>query len=341
MEKLITFAIPCYNSQDYMENCIKTLLGAGDDTEILIINDGSKDRTGEIADSYAEKYPDTVRVVHQENGGHGEGVNQGVRLGRGKFYKVVDSDDHLEPKALAKLLERIREHQRDGVEVDMYVTNYVYDHVADNTQRVMKYNKIFPNEKVCRWEDTKPFGVTQYLMMHSVIYRMELLREIKLELPKHTFYVDNLYMYYPFPYVKSIYYMNLDLYYYFIGRDDQSVNEKNMIKRIDQQLLVTKLMTECHDLHKIKEQNPRLYKYMFHELSMMYTITTVFLFASKKEDDVEKNKQLWRYLKERDPKTYRKMRTATLNLFTAFPGQVSRNTTVGMYHIVQRIFKCN
>ncbi len=341
MEKLITFAIPCYNSQDYMENCIKSLLGAGDDTEILIINDGSKDKTGEIADSYAEKYPDIVRVVHQENGGHGEGVNQGIRLGRGKFYKVVDSDDRLEPNALAKLLDRIREHQRDGVEVDMYVTNYVYDHVADNTQRAMKYNKIFPNEQVCGWEDTKSFGMTQYLMMHSVIYRMELLREIKIELPKHTFYVDNLYMYYPFPYVKSIYYMNLDLYYYFIGRDDQSVNEKNLIKRIDQQLLVTKLMTECHDLHKIKEQNKQLYKYMFHELSMMYTISTIFLFASKKDEDVKKNRELWRYLKERDIKLYRKMRTSTKNAFTVLPGKLSRNATVGIYHIVQRIFKCN
>ncbi len=341
MDKLITFAIPCYNSQDYMEKCINSLLGAGDDTEILIVDDGSKDRTGEIADRYAEKYPDIVRVVHQENGGHGEGVNQGIRLGRGKYYKVVDSDDRLDPEALNKLLDRIRQHEKCGLSVDMYVTNYVYDHVADNTQRPMKYNKIFPNEQICTWEDTKSFGVSQYLMMHSVIYRMELLREIDLELPKHTFYVDNLYMYYPFPYVKSIYYMNLDLYYYFIGRDDQSVNEKNLIKRIDQQLLVTRLMTECHDLDKIKEESPRLYKYMFHELAMMYTISTVFLFASKKDEDVEKNKALWDYLKERDPKLYRKMRTRTLNAFTALPGKVSRNTTVGIYHIVQKIFKCN
>ena len=86
MEKLITFTVPCYNSEAYMKNCIDSLLGAGDDTEILIINDGSKDNTGAIADSYAEKYPDTVRVIHQENGGHGEGVNQGIRHGKGLYY---------------------------------------------------------------------------------------------------------------------------------------------------------------------------------------------------------------------------------------------------------------
>ncbi len=341
MDKIITFAIPCYNSEAYMENCIKSLLSAGDDTEILIIDDGSKDRTGEIADRYEKEYPDKVRAIHQENGGHGEGINQGIRLGRGLFYKVVDSDDRLDPKALDKLLEHIRKHVREGVSVDMYVTNYVYDHVEDNTQKPMRYNKIFPHEKVCTWEDTKSFGITQYLMMHSVTYRMGLLRELGTELPKHTFYVDNLYMYQPFPSVKSIYYMDLDLYYYFIGRDDQSVNEKNVIKRIDQQLLVTKLMTECHDLNVIKAQNKQLYKYMFHELSMMYTITTVFLFASKKDEDLEKNRQLWLYLKNKDPITYRKMRTSTLNTITCFPGKIGRSTTVGLYRIVRRIFKVN
>lgn len=341
MEKLITFAIPCYNSEAYMEKCIKSLLGAGDDIEILIINDGSKDKTAEIADRYEKDYPGIVRAIHQENGGHGEGVNQGIRLGKGRFYKVVDSDDKLEPKALDTLLTRIREHVRDGVEVDMYVTNYVYDHVEDNTQRPMRYNKIFPHEKVCSWEDTKSFGVSQYLMMHSVIYRMELLRDVKIELPKHTFYVDNLYMYKPFPAVKKIYYMDLNLYYYFIGRDDQSVNEKNVIKRIDQQVLVTKLMTDCYDLKEIKKQNKQLYKYMFHELSMMYTISTVFLFASKLPENVEKNKKMWKYLKDKDPQIYRKMRTFSINALTRFPGKLGRRFTVGMYHIVKKIFKCN
>ena len=341
MEKLITFAIPCYNSESYMENCIRSLLSAGDDTEILIINDGSKDGTGAIADRYAAEYPDIVRAVHQENGGHGEGVNQGIRLGRGLFYKVVDSDDRLDPKALDVLLNRIREHVRDGVDVDMYVTNYVYDHVADNTQKTMSYKNIFPHETVCSWEDTKSFGVSKYLMMHSVVYRTELLRELKVELPKHTFYVDNLYMYWPFPSVKNIYYMDLDLYYYFIGRDDQSVNEKNMIKRIDQQIRVTKLMTECHDLCEIKKQGKQLYKYMFHELAMMYTISTVFLYASKDPENFKKEKELWEFLKEKDIKHYRKMRRITINAWTHFPGKFGRWLTIKGYHIAQRIFKMN
>lgn len=341
MDKLITFAIPCYNSEAYMETCIESLISAGDDTEILIIDDGSLDGTGGIADGYAAKYPNTVRVIHQENGGHGEGVNQGIRHGRGMYYKVVDSDDRLDPTALGTLLDRIRENVKNGISVDMYVTNYVYDHVADKTQRTVSYKNIFPCERVCSWEDTKSFGVSKYLMMHSVIYRTDLLREIKVELPKHTFYVDNLYMYWPFPSVKTIYYMDLDLYYYFIGRDDQSVNEKNMIKRIDQQIRVTKLMTECHDLNRIKKQGKQLYKYMFHELAMMYTISTVFLYASKTEENIEKERALWRFLKEKDKRLYRKMRAVTINALTHFPGKPGRWITVTGYHVAQRIFKMN
>ena len=107
--KLLSIAIPCYNSQDYMEHCVDTLLTGGEDVEILIINDGSKDRTAEIADSYAEKYPTIVKAIHQENGGHGEAVNAGIRNATGLYFKVVDSDDWVNQEAYEKILETLRE----------------------------------------------------------------------------------------------------------------------------------------------------------------------------------------------------------------------------------------
>ena len=97
--KLLSIAIPSYNSQDYMEHCIESLLIGGEDVEILIIDDGSKDRTAEIADSYAEKYPTIVKAVHQQNGGHGEAVNAGIRNASGLYFKVVDSDDWVDEEA--------------------------------------------------------------------------------------------------------------------------------------------------------------------------------------------------------------------------------------------------
>ena len=91
--KLLTVTVPCYNSQDYMRNCIESLLPGGERVEIIIIDDGSKDNTGLIADEYAAKYPTIVKAIHQPNGGHGEGINQGLAHATGRYFKVVDSDD--------------------------------------------------------------------------------------------------------------------------------------------------------------------------------------------------------------------------------------------------------
>ena len=119
-QKLITFAVPCYNSAAYMRHCIETLLSAGEQAEIILVDDGSvKDETPAICDEYAAKSPTIVKAIHQENGGHGEGVNQGIRNARGVYYKVVDSDDWVDVPALKKALDKLRQFVRDGKLVDM------------------------------------------------------------------------------------------------------------------------------------------------------------------------------------------------------------------------------
>ena len=142
--KLLTFAVPCYNSEAYMEHCIQTLLEGGEDVEIILVDDGSKDGTGDIADRYAAQYPTIVKAVHQENGGHGEGVNQGLRRASGLYYKVVDSDDWADVESLKKVIEKLREFSQMEKPVDLLVCNYVYEHVEDNTQKIMRYNNVFP-----------------------------------------------------------------------------------------------------------------------------------------------------------------------------------------------------
>ena len=263
MEKLITFAVPCYNSAAYMDHCIETILQGGEDIEIILVDDGStKDDTPAICDRYAAEYPDIVKAIHQENGGHGEGVNQGIRNARGIYYKVVDSDDWLDTDALAKVMAKLREFAAMPAPVDLLIANYVYEHVEDNTQKVMGYKNVFPTDQIITWDSIHRFRASQYLLMHSVIYRTQLLRDCGLELPKHTFYVDNIFVYQPLPFVKTLYYMDLDLYRYFIGRADQSVNESVMAGRIDQQVRVTRHMIEAHDVLALKAVQPKLGRYM-------------------------------------------------------------------------------
>lgn len=106
----------------------------------------------------------------------------------------------------------------------------------------------FHRKEIFGWNDVKHFHLGQYILMHSVIYRTDFLKLCQLRLPKHTFYVDNIYVYYPLPHVRTIYYMDVDFYRYFIGREDQSVNEKVMISRIDQQIFVNKSMINMYEL---------------------------------------------------------------------------------------------
>ena len=232
--KLLSIAVPCYNSEAYMRNCIESLLPGGEEVEIIIVDDGStKDRTPQIADEYAAKYPTIVKVVHQENGGHGEAVNTGLKNSTGVYFKVVDSDDWLDAESYQKVLKKLGELVRAGDAVDMVICNYVYDKQGVKHKRTIRYTTAFPAEQVFTWGDVKHFHLGQYILMHSVIYRTEMLQSCGLELPKHTFYVDNIFVYYPLPYVKTLYYMDTDLYHYFIGRADQSVNEQVMIGRVD------------------------------------------------------------------------------------------------------------
>ena len=103
--KYISFAIPCYNSEEYMEKAIDSILKGGEDVEIIIVNDGSKDGTSEIAKRYEREYPTIVKAVDKENGGHGDAVNTGLQNATGLYFKVVDSDDWVDEASLKKILE--------------------------------------------------------------------------------------------------------------------------------------------------------------------------------------------------------------------------------------------
>ena len=242
--KLLSIAIPCYNSEDYMQNCIHSLLVGGEEVEIIIVDDGSTDGTAAIADEYAEKYPSIIKAIHQENGGHGEAVNTGLRNATGLYFKVVDSDDWVSISAYKEILKTLENLAGARPLVDMLISNFVYEKEGQKHKKVLSYRSAFPQDRVFTWDDVKFLLKGQYILMHSVIYRTKLLRECELRLPNHTFYVDNIFVYHPLPYVKYLYYMNVNFYRYYIGREDQSVNEKVMISRLDQQLKVNYLMID-------------------------------------------------------------------------------------------------
>ena len=337
--KLLSIAIPCYNSEAYMEKCVDSLLAGGEDVEILIVDDGSSDRTAEIADAYEKKYPTIVKAIHQENGGHGEAVNTGIRNAAGLYFKVVDSDDWVNKEAYESILKTLEELIRGPKTVDLFISNFVYEKQGAPRKKVMQYRHCLPQGEVFGWNEIGHFPKGKYLLMHSMIYRTKLLHECGLELPKHTFYVDNLFAFEPLPHVKNMYYLDVNFYRYFIGRDDQSVNEKVMIKRIDQQIRVNKLMVDA--FCKCSFSSKRLRAYMISYLDIITTVSSIMLIRSGTEEGLEKKKELLSYIKNKDRVLYRKLRYSILGRAANLPGKGGRKMFIAAYKLCQKFYGFN
>ena len=323
--KLISFVVPCYNSSSYMHHALDTILEIKEDIELIIVNDGSTDDTLKIAKEYQKKYPQVIKVIDKENGGHGSGVNAGLGIASGKYFKVVDSDDWVDASSLKKVVATLKKQ-----DIDMLIVNYVYE--KEGSPKEMGYLNVFKENEIFTWQEVGHFKVSEYLLMHSVFYKTSLLKEIHLTLPEHTFYVDNIFVYYPLPFVKTMYYLNVPLYRYFIGRTDQSVNERVMIGRVDEQIKVTKMMIDFFDPLTIEPKS--LQKYLIHYLDIMMTISTILLKIANTKEANLKSKELWNYLKEKNKSVYKKLKIARL-------AKLPRFISVPGYKIARKIFKFN
>ena len=310
MHNVITFGIPSYNAAKDMDHCITSILEGSNyatDIEIIVVDDGSKDETAAKADEWEARYPGIIRAVHQENGGHGIAVLSGLR-----------------------------EAQR----VDLFISNYVYEKVYEGTHTAIGYKFALPRKKIFSWDQIGHFRPDQNLLMHSLCYRTDVLRESNLPMPAHTFYVDNIYAYVPLPRCKTMYYADIDLYRYFIGREGQSVNEATMVKRLGQQFRVTRIMMESFHLYQDVESS-RLRSYMMGYFTMMMAICSVLTKLSEEDCADERLKTLWKDLKEYDERMYRRARYGVVGFFTNLRGRAGDKTTLGLYHLASKIFKFN
>ena len=300
-----------------MEKCIDSLLIGKEDVEIIIIDDGSKDKTGKIADRYQKKYPTIVKAIHQENGGHGAGINTGLKHATGKYFKVVDSDDWLDEKAYKKLLKEIKH-----IDTDLVVCNYVYTYTDGRKEQTISFVNVYEEGKVLTWNDIHRLKLTQYPSLHSMMYKKSVLDKSNIDLPKHVFYEDNLFIYLPLVNTNTIYYLNLDLYRYYIGRADQSVQETQLIKRSSHQVLVSEKVCTAYDLTEIK--NKKLRRLMTRECIFLMCLGVVFSRLSFTKEGEKQYKDLWKSVKEKNPKLYHRMRYFSIAAFVSVPGKIGR-----------------
>ena len=257
--KYISFAIPCYNSEAYMEKAIQSILPGGEDVEIIVVNDGSSDGTSEVAKKYEEKYPGIVKAVDKENGGHGDAVNTGLAHATGVYFKVVDSDDWVDEEALLKILSAVKGFVDADSKVDMLISNYVYEKVGMTHKKVIHYRNVLPQNQV--------------------------------------------------------------------------------ISRIDQQIYVTKSMISMYELRMVESK--KLRKYMINYLAIMMTVSSILCIRSKVNENLIKKKELWKYLKKKDYKTYMKIRYGILGQTMNLPGKSGRKVSSMAYSVARRLIGFN
>lgn len=223
-KKILTIVIPSYNTSSYIDKNLPSFLNADvlDKLEILIINDGSRDNTAEVAKKYEDKYPDTVKLINKENGGHGSVINKGIELASGKYFKVVDGDDWVNTSNLGSLVNSLK-----AVDADLIINPYYF--VFEKSQKIKEikfeapsYGKVLRFDSVCK--------NYQKLPIHAITYKTSVLRENNIKVREHCFYEDNEFDLFPIPYIDTVVIFNYPIYYYLIAQKNQSVSDENTLK---------------------------------------------------------------------------------------------------------------
>lgn len=299
-DKLLTIVVPSYNASKYLDFNLQSFLrpSVPEKLEVIVVDDGSTDDTARIADAYHEKYPDTIKVIHKENGGHGSGINAGLRAATGKYFKVVDADDWVEHEALERLLDYIASFDAANAEADTDLDSAQVQAEAKARDKAASgpdviYNNYYwrltdeaksPDEYERKAEFKEPFSGVEYhkvydfesiadqcyVKMHNMTIRTEILREHQIHIDEHCYYVDMEYILYPMPYVQTIAFLPEFLYQYQIGRQGQSMDPAKMQRNATQYDHVLASIYAYYDAHCKDIKGPNRKKYIDRLISRFY-----------------------------------------------------------------------
>ncbi|WP_386693256.1 MULTISPECIES: glycosyltransferase family 2 protein [unclassified Lonepinella] len=228
MQKLLTIVVPTYNTEQYLPRCLDSLIldeSLMNKVEVLVVIDGSPDNSYAVAKKYEEKHPQTFKVVNKENGGHGSTINKGLELATGKYFKVLDSDDWFDSDVYQSFLFKL-----DSLDVDIVLTDYVKEYIFEGRKEVLSLSNQTKDTIIELKNIDTTHHVDNLFSMARMTYKTEVLRTSRLSLPEKTFYVDTIYAMTPLFFSHNVIYLGLELYRYFIGREEQSMTLNNQIK---------------------------------------------------------------------------------------------------------------
>lgn len=245
MEKVLTISIAAYNAEKFIKKCLDSLLNTSiaDLLDVIVVNDGSKDNTKLVVENYVEQYPNIITLVNKENGGHGSTINTSIPLARGKYYKIVDSDDWVDRVGLEKLIDELRCCEAD------IIFNPYYEIQAESEKRVRKvvpFDKKQDCGKARKLSDINNIN----LYMHSMTIKTSVMKNMNEKLDENCFYVDMEYTIFPILWARTYICLEFPVYEYLLGTTTQSMNINNLINRRNQHLKVTKRIISFYNINK-------------------------------------------------------------------------------------------
>ena len=310
MYKLLTIVIPTYNMQDYLNRCLDSLVVSPElmeQLEVLVVNDGSKDKSSAIAHEYEAKCPSTFRVIDKENGNYGSCVNRGLAEARGKYIKILDADDWFDTKEFEKYLEVL-----EGVSADMVLTSFSI--VDNNTKKAdLAYHPRLEVGRVCDFSSCSLEEVGVY-MMHAVTYRTDLLKTISYTQTIGISYTDTEWVYNPLYAVETMAYYDINVYQYLVGREGQTMNPKTMVRTINHHEVIARSLIENE-----KKNKPKGFSFVTIERQIVYLLTKVYRtrLVLQEEDsfDQEEMTAFDKYIEKERPDMYKRMGDLVLKRF--------------------------
>ena len=319
--KLLSIIIPSYNSEAFLHDCLDSLLiGLDNSLEVIVVNDGSTDRTSQIAHEYASKHS-FIKVIDKENGGHGSGINVGIREATGLYFKVLDSDDFLDKDGLLNLLSYIQKHQKENNLPDLYLTDYYSVSDVDKQRSLVRLgHRVKEKNVVSNFDNIKRLHIFDYFMMHMEYVKTSLLKDNNVNVTEHCFYEDNEFLINTFVYANTVCYLDKPIYLYTVNRKGQSISMDKMAKNYVNHLTVLKNSLKVVDSKSLKKYSKGKRRAVLFPLRTVLVLSFYSTHLGYNKEKKNNYRQMKIHFKKKDKALFKKMYHHTILFwFTLIP----------------------
>jgi glycosyltransferase involved in cell wall biosynthesis len=312
--KILSIIVPTYNMEDYLKRCLNSVLNHkwDEDLEVIVVNDGSTDRTLQIALTYKEKFPEIVTIMDKENGNYGSTINAALSVIQGKYVKILDADDWFDTNEFERFIKQLR-----NIESDLVISDFTINYILGQ-----KKKKIFSSNKDDKIYDFSIMSSPNLLNleMHAITYNTELLKKNNYTQTEGIFYTDQEWMFYPMFFVDRISFIKANVYQYLIGREGQTVDSNVKKGNISHVLIgIKKMLSDYSLLEKEIKLSKERKTYLLYRIGRRISgIYQSYLFQSNKDFNAAKMKEFDTYVRLKNKDVYLLVKKIGLNQFIPY-----------------------